>query len=216
MLAFRPDDHAEEGFLNAEKFVRDAWATTDQEARKLYVRAHVTKVALPDLETVVLRELDRAGWNVGMLMVAQRVLQVVPSEKIMHHLLGMVSSGAGPVPNGPTLHKQLRANLDHLASRNAALADAQKRFGKPKKPAKAKAGRIETPTETAASAKPAAAATTAKSTTAAKSAPAKPSAKPAPAKASSAKSAPAKSAPAKKSSKAVAAKPAKPKAKSNR
>lgn len=114
--------------MNAEKFVRDAWATTDQEARKLFVRAHVAKVSLPELEKVVLREMDKAGWNVGILMVAQRILQIVPSQKIMHGLLAMEAKGAAPTPNGPTLHKQLRANLEHLASRHPALADAEKSF----------------------------------------------------------------------------------------
>lgn len=114
--------------MNAEKFVRDAWATTDQEARKQFVRAHVGKVSLPELEKVVLREMDKAGWNVGILMVAQRILQIVPSQKIMHGLLAMEAKGAAPTPNGPTLHKQLRANLEHLASRHPALADAEKSF----------------------------------------------------------------------------------------
>ena len=100
----------------------------DQEARKLYVRAHVAKVSLPELEKVVLREMDKAGWNVGILMVAQRVLQIVPSQKIMRGLLEMEAKGAAPTPNGPTLHKQLRANLEHLASRHPALADAEKSF----------------------------------------------------------------------------------------
>jgi hypothetical protein len=169
--------------MNAEKFVRDAWATTDQEARKLFVRANVTKVALPELEKVVVREIDRAGWNVGILMVAQRILQVVPSEPIMHRLLALEAEGAAAVPNGPTLHKQLRANLDHLASRSEALAQAEKRFRKTKaKPAKA--------------AKPAAPEKPAKAT-------------PAPAKSAPAKSAPAKSAPAKSAPKAAPAKPKK-------
>lgn len=135
--------------MNAEKFVRDAWATTDQEARKLFVRANVAKVSLPELEKVVLREMEKAGWNVGILMVAQRILQIVPSQRIMHGLLAMEAKGAAPIPNGPTLHKQLRANLEHLASRHPALADAEKSFraslrgaktevaAKPSKPAKA-------------------------------------------------------------------------------
>ena len=114
--------------MDAEKFVRDAWATTDQLARKQFVRDHVAKVALPELERVVLREIDRAGWNVGILMVAQRVLQVVPSEPIMHRLLSLVDGGVGSVPNGPTLHAQLRANLEHLVSKSQALADAEARF----------------------------------------------------------------------------------------
>ena len=88
----------------------------------------MAKVAIPELEKVVRREMDKAGWNVGILMVAQRILQIVPSQKITHGLLAMEAKGAAPTPNGPTLHKQLRANLEHLASRHPALADAEKSF----------------------------------------------------------------------------------------
>lgn len=114
--------------MDAITFVKEAWNLTDEEQRKTFVRTNVGKVSQKALEKEILKQLDQWGWNSGLLMVAQRVLQVLPSEPILHRLLSLIAEGASFVPNGTAMRARLKANLDGLIAKHPNLVEAQRRF----------------------------------------------------------------------------------------
>lgn len=122
--------------MDAISFIKEAWAKTDEEERKQFIRANVGKISQAELEKELLARLQKAGWNVGLLMVAQRILQVIPSEPILHGLLQLIADGASYVPNGAAMRQRLQTNLDGLIAKNPALAEAQRRFTALRKSAK--------------------------------------------------------------------------------
>jgi hypothetical protein len=117
--------------MNASDFVKQAWALKDEAQRKDFVRAHVHSLPQGDVEAALLAELERAGWNIGLLMVALRVLQVVASEVLLHALMAMVSEGATFVPGGDRLRPWLDGHLKGLLAKQPALAEAATRYRRP-------------------------------------------------------------------------------------
>lgn len=116
--------------MKVDAFIEQAWGLTDEAKRKSFVRAKVHGLDRAELEARMVAELDRAGWNNGLLMVALRILQVVPSEPILHQLMAMIRGGVSGVPNGAARRTQLKGYLAGLTAKHPALADAAKRFGK--------------------------------------------------------------------------------------
>lgn len=117
--------------MDADEFVKLAWAHRDEAARKDFVRAHAPSLPLAELERAVTRTLEEAGWNIGILMVALRILQIIPSEVILHFLMAMDSEGATFAPGGARLREQLRGHLKALTAKHPALAEAAKRYRRP-------------------------------------------------------------------------------------
>jgi hypothetical protein len=172
--------------MDADEFVKLAWAHRDEAARKDFVRAHAPSLPLAELERAVTRTLEEAGWNIGILMVALRILQILPSEAILHFLMAMDSEGATFAPGGARLRAQLRGHLKALTAKHPALAEAAKRYRRPdwaKRPGEREAASTEAQAPKKATTKKATAKkaiaknATAKKATAKSAAPGEPSAK---------------------------------------
>jgi hypothetical protein len=114
--------------VESTAFVRTAWRTSNETKRKDYERAHVHGLPQAEVEAVLVAALYDCGWNTGLLMVALRVLQVVPAERVLHQLMAMLAEGVEGVPGGARMHPWLRGHVDGLIAKHPALADAAKRF----------------------------------------------------------------------------------------
>ncbi|MCA9614035.1 MAG: hypothetical protein KC586_14860, partial [Myxococcales bacterium] len=115
----------------AAEFVRDAYAMRDEAKRKTFVRAHVHGLPRSEVESALIAALEDRGWQVGLLMVALRTLQVVPSERLLHYLMAMVSEGASYVPGGARLRGWLDGHVKSLIGKQDVLAEAAKRYRRP-------------------------------------------------------------------------------------
>jgi hypothetical protein len=115
--------------MDAVTFVKTARAAPDEKSRKAFIRSRLAEVDIDELETELVAELERAGWHQGTLMVAVRVLQIVPLEPVLHQVLRLLRE---PAPY-PRLHATITAQLSALRMRNPKLEAAAQRFTAPKR-----------------------------------------------------------------------------------
>lgn len=121
--------------MTPKNFLKKAWQFSDEVKRKEFIRANALNIPQTSLEDEVIAELSKAGWNTGLLMVALRILQILPSAKILCTLLKMIDDGVSSVPNGVAMKKQLQANLKKVMEKQLALAEVQKQYKAAKKKA---------------------------------------------------------------------------------
>lgn len=115
--------------MDAVTFVKTARAAPDEQSRKTFIRARLPDVDIDELEQELVAELERAGWHHPTLMVAIRLLQVVPLEPVLHQLMRLLREPAAY----PRLHATLTAQLTALRMRNPRLEAAALRFAPPKR-----------------------------------------------------------------------------------
>jgi hypothetical protein len=113
--------------MDAEAFLKRSWGLTNEKERKRFVREHLAEVDAEALDARLVAELQRSGPELGLLMVAVRVLQAQPREAVLHQLMRMVHARAGT----PRMNAELKAQLAALRTRHPTLEQAAARFVPP-------------------------------------------------------------------------------------